>query len=621
MEASRSHPSLHELLESALLLVREVEDPALDRSELAQLVASSLHQLYRANAAAAHPAAFADAIVLASLEIDRALELVPERAGYAGVVELRDHLTATAEELRRAAAGEMEARLPSKEQPWGGARASVDVPVLLDPPRDVVVPSIPLPRVVLNPAVERSVVPEPPRIASVSELDALLQNPPQPTTKERVTRKRAAEAPRVAPFTAAQHIEALASLLVEELGMLGLVRQPREGQGWSGKARTEKRLLARVDAIVSCGAQVLPSLVRLLERRPVPDAELTWGLLFLFGSVAGDDMIDEALRLARASALSVSEVRDAVADAFALIPNVRIEARLRPWLRSSDANERAIAVHALGRRGALSADELPAVLEDELVVAREAAFAIGSVAGRLDERALETVLHHGDEIVARRALFAAVSRHHAAGLRRARRLVAGQQGTFADAALVFAVSEGREGLDLLLEDAAVSGAPAVLVALGWFGHMGAIPYLLGRLESEDDVTVAAAANALARMAGHVLDDELPRPTPEPPREDRRDAKPWRTWWRKHDRRADARVRVRFGAPWRPQTNVLELEQEHASAAHRILSHLELVARLGITAPFDPRAFVARQRIQLEGIAERANLAAAGASGWPVHMPL
>ncbi len=562
-------------------------------------------------------------MVLASLEIERATNLLPASSTDAPTLEARAQLTAAADEARHAAPTEdPELRLPSPDRGWSGARASVDAPVVLDPPRDVLVPAIPSPLASREPTTRGAVVPEPPRVGSIEELEAMLAQPAQlPRPPNRTERQRTPQQPTYASMS--RHLERLAETMVEELGVFGLQRRQLAGQSWTGKARTETRLLARIDALVSCGPQVLPRLVRKLEARPVPDAELTWGLLFLFGCLSGDDAIDEALRVARASSLEMGDVREAVADAFALVPNVRIERRLRTWLTSARSVERSAAVHALGRRGAITIDELRGVLASaEPHEVREAALAIRSASGRIDERTMDWLLHHDDGVVVERAIASAVLRHDASGARRARALVRGHRGELGGAALVFALSEGRDALEPLLESAAVSGAPVVLAALGWFGHVGAVPYLIGRLESDDPATSEAAAAALARIAGVPGDDnELPRDAAVMAPAPCLDAKRWRRWWRRHERRVDARIRYRFGAPWSVQTNVRELEHDATPKSSRFLAHLELVARSGITAPFDADAFVARQRVQLEMIHERVSAMPAGMGAWPVHLPI
>ena len=400
----------------------------------------------------------------------------------------------------------------------------------------MLVPAIPIPRLSPEPAPTGSHVIEPPRIETIEELDALLAQPPE---VPRAADRKQQPAPQAVPYDRAvsRHLERLAETMVEELGALGMQRRQLDGQTWTGKGRTERRLLARVDGILACGPHVLPRLVRKLETRPVPDAELTWGLLFLFGSIAGDDALDEAIRVARASALETPEVLEAVADAFALVPNVRIEGRLRTWLSAAREAERAVAVHALGRRGAITADEVRAVLASPaLPVVREAALAIRSASGRVDPQTMDWLLHHDDERVVQRALVSAVLRHDASGVRRARTLIRAHQAELGDAALVFALSEGRDALDALFEAAAVSGAPSVLVALGWFGHLGAVPYLIGRLESDDDMTRESAAAALVRIAGSPhAEESFPSDEPVLRSESCLNPKLWRRWWRRHER--------------------------------------------------------------------------------------
>ena len=131
--ASSSLQSLQEHLENALLLAREVEELDVDRSELAQLIASSLQQIYRARAATHDGAGFDDAMVLASLEIERAMELLPPSSIDEATRETRARLEAAADESRHPSpVHDTELRLPSPERPWTGARASVDVPVVVE---------------------------------------------------------------------------------------------------------------------------------------------------------------------------------------------------------------------------------------------------------------------------------------------------------------------------------------------------------------------------------------------------------------------------------------------------------------------------------------------------------
>ena len=53
--------------------------------------------------------------------------------------------------------------------------------------------------------------------------------------------------------------------------------------------------------------------MRLLEEHPVPDPEYTWATVFLFGSIAGDDALDQAMRIARLTPVAEPELRAALA--------------------------------------------------------------------------------------------------------------------------------------------------------------------------------------------------------------------------------------------------------------------------------------------------------------------
>ncbi|MGD5588118.1 hypothetical protein QUT57_22700, partial [Xanthomonas citri pv. citri] len=147
---------------------------------------------------------------------------------------------------------------------------------------------------------------------------------------------------------------------LEELATLGNQRRPLAGEPWAAP-RTEERLLARVDAIVACGPEVLPDLVKELEERPLPDPEMTWALLFLFGSIAGDDAADQVVRLVLSADLDAPDMALFVADALALAPSPALERPLRAWMTAAARPTlRALALTALGRRRLLTFAEAAA---------------------------------------------------------------------------------------------------------------------------------------------------------------------------------------------------------------------------------------------------------------------
>ncbi len=417
---------------------------------------------------------------------------------------------------------------------------------------------------------------------------------------------------------------------LEDLALLGTMRRPLPDQGWAGRAEAERRLLARVDAIAACGEEVLPRLVALLEERPLPDPELTWSLVFLFGSIAGSDAAEEAMRLARAATLQADGMVAALADALALAPNPALATLLGRWLSDPAPEQREVAVRALSRRGALTTAQAFAAAGDPHVpVVAAAAAALATSAGPLDPALLWKLAHHGDERVVAAALEAALVRKSDAAPRRARQLVSEGRGDHAGAALVLAVSGGAEDLDLL-RGAAAAGSAAVPEALGWFGHAAAVDDLLASLAGE---SAPAALDALQRVTAATLTDADPAPEYEKGKEPFTasegpvpepiplcaDPEAWRAWWKEHGKRVRPGTRLRFGRPWTPGDDLRELEHPLSVPRRRRLAYLELCARMPGAAPLDIEAFIARQRRELAALGDLAARTRAAPGTWPVHL--
>jgi hypothetical protein len=409
---------------------------------------------------------------------------------------------------------------------------------------------------------------------------------------------------------------------IEDLALLGSMRRPLPDQGWVGRAEPERRLLARVDAIAACGEQVLPKLVSLLERRPVPDPELTWALVFLFGSIAGDDSAEQAMTLARIAPLAEDGMLEAVADALALAPNPSLPALVLGWLSDLAPERHAVATLALSRRLALTTPQaLSAATSADPRVAGAGARALATSTGPVDPAALWKLAHHADEAVVRAALESALIRRSLVAVRRATELVKEGRPDHAGAATLLAVAGGPDTLDLLL------GAGAI-EALGWYGHPDAIEPLLERLEGD---TAASAVEALQLLTGASITDADPEPEYEEgkgpftaaegpvPAPEILSAKPqpWRDWWKGHGAAARRGARYRFGHLWSLADNLRQIEAPHAVPRTRRLAYLELCARSGSNLPFDAQAFVAAQRRQIADWS--AAIARKPSQGFPVRL--
>lgn len=650
--------SVRALLDEALVGLRAIEDPEVPLLEARSYVSASLARVYEALA--------------------HATDLVPFRSHSAAALQLaRDALStlsfrpsmdpAVLEDLRLVAQAighlsgsvsppDAPLRLPRGDK-LPPLRASVGEPQLHDPERTVLHPTIPLPELesVAPPPVDPDApaMTPPPRVESAEDLDALVAWAEQLHTdaEEEPEDEPKLPDPLAAPMLPEKHpdevaIEALfgkpppAAQVVwkrgrgwfEDLAMMSLMRRAGAGERWANLATVEQRMLARVDAILACGAWILPRLVQLLEERPIPDPELLWASIFVLGCIHGDDTRDQIERLLRAAPLEDPDLFEAASDALTFAPHRGVEGVMRRWLEQSDPARVRLAIRVLGRRRATVVDTLrPLLTSRDLLLLREVIAAIELLPGELDPVELRAGLVHDDVDVFRAAAECATARGLATGAHEARARLA--RTSISDAAaLTFAITSDERGLDLLLGAAATEPSREVYAALGWYGSIGAIPFLLGRLRAGDE----AAVIGLQRLTGASLnDEERELPTYE------KDALPfvrtnlvaprfvaalsldadrWGEWWDRYGKhRADPRVRYRFGHRWSTRDDYHELADAIASPEERRLAYLELCARTGGTLPFDAREFVARQRAQvhawqqyLEGAHER------GQGAWPVR---
>lgn len=549
-----------------------------------------------------------------SAEHERARDLV------AGALQVLNRLPAL-----RAAGFEAPRQVP------GVLRASLDEPVTLDATRGLVVALVPMPVAPEAPSPPQPEPEAPAPITSLAELEdfaaasrarlaameaesdtrpSLAPPPPPAPPDDRPGRAAAlvfgrALAPEEVLFERAR-------TCLEDLGMLGLLRRPMSGSAWRGAARTEQRLLRRVDALVACGDAAVPGLVRLLEERPLPDPELTWALVFHFLSLRGSDTLDAALRVARAALVQDDTVAASVADAFAHAPHPGLDEALRPWLTAAEPERRAVALDALARRYALFAAHWDAAVREALAAAdeavlRAAARALGRVQGEVDPALRAGLLTHPSPGVVRAAMEGCIAKGHHDGAWRALEITRDADGAFAGAARYLAIAGSYRAGAAIAADGARGGSLARLDALGWFGDAGTVDELIGALAVDDAGWSSLAAGALERITGAMLTDDAPGgidptlPWPRPAgfvpvavQEPCVDRSVWERWWAGVRGDAPAGRRLRWGRPWSPADNVTEMAMDDAAPDLRRVAWLELCARTGGSIAFDPEDWVARQ---------------------------
>jgi hypothetical protein len=658
------------LLDDALVGLTEVRDPELPVREAVLHTALALENVYGALARRTDFAAFSRGVGEAA-ESTRlalgALQAVASDDPAAGST-----LALLARALRTLTAlvappANLPLSLPDPTDRTPPLPASRDEPAPLRLPRAVLHPAILLPVQEETPAITVDIAPPGGSPVVAVNLDALLAqaaaggeaadaDPPEdePARPEATTEPKNAPVPdgdsEHESLDAALSKDAVLAIrardFFEELAMMGLMRKADPGDAWRNLRLVEQRLLARVDAIVACGERFLPALVAHLESRPVPDPELTWASLFVYGMIAGDDALDQVMRLVRSLPLDDAAMFEAVADALSFVPQSGLDERLRPWLAAAAAPasglERRLALRVLGRRGTVDVASAlrAAAAGNERDVRREGARALGRAVGSLDGQVLRPLMEDPDGEIAGAAMDAAGLHGLRSGVRWARELLSRGRPDHGDAAMYVALggeAQERGALAALTapRDAAKPGAPATgaIEAMGWFGDLTFVPYLLDALAAKE--LAAPAAAALFRLTGAALEEDTPDPDYPPERRPFAarvrpppvvgllsvDPLRWRAWWKRHGHAANPNIRHRWGGPWDLADNLWEMAEAPASTRDRTWAHRELVARTGKALPFHPEAFVARQERQLgewRAVVQRAGDREEGR--WPVHAP-
>ena len=613
-------------LDAALLELRSVKDPGVPLLEAERPLALSVAQLYQALASLHDATAFRKAVEEAVRHAEEALRPL-QRSGSTNPAVLRsaasvaDAVRTLSGPVRIPAGLAVDLPGPRKGQPV--VPALRDEPRLLELQRAVLEPAVPLPPSEQPPVVE--VDPEELPAGERPSLEALLAEATAAAAEEESPAPAPPEPAREPPADPAALERAVlgeamseeellfhrARHFFEDLGTMGLIRRPVADEPWRGRAAVERRLLARVDALVACGVGVFPRLVRRLAEAPLPDAELTWAAILLHGMVSGDDMADEVVRLVLVSDLADVPTFDAVGEALRFVPNARVEAVVRGWLGGRDRRLRRLALRALAGRGGLEAAEALVALDSEDPELRaEGVRALPLSVGALDERRLAALLRSADPATVEASVRAALIRRWPLGARAALQLVQEGRGDFARAAIYAALSATETARPVFAKARDAGRSPVLAEALGWLGDVESVDPLLEWLGAGEP----AAAMALQRLTGASLTDDVP--DPEYPRPEDRpfgrgwrppasfeiltaDPEIWSAWWSKHRALAQPAPRWRWGRAFAPEGLLWEIDAGPFGPDGRALSHLELVVRTGEALPLSVDDFVVRQERQVE----------------------
>ena len=442
---------------------------------------------------------------------------------------------------------------------------------------------------------------------------------------------------------------------IEEIGMLGIQRAPLAGDDWRSCQALERRLVASMDALAALGPTALASVEPFVMDAPAADPLRIFAAAMIGGCMEGRDALAAAERALHRFGAGDRPVAQAFVAAMKLVPNPFVPQVARGLFSSTDRACRAIGLELMVYRDWLTEADMDTLADEEdMGLLALALPALAKARSKGSGPALARALACTDLAVQEAALDAmALSAHPDA----ASAACAAARGPLGDRALVrLALVADDDDARWLLDRATSISSPLALAALGWAGSVGAVPLLLGSLESEDDEVKLAAGAALDRLLGANLVDLIevlpeaiddtsvtdPDPDAAPPRRpmvelagDPRDKPPqgsaeklevpsidparWRAYWEEHGRSLDAKKRHRRGQPYSPSVSLFELDQLPLSADDRRRLHRELAARTGKVTPFDPHDFVVVQEQSLrawESIV-RATEGVLGSYGRPI----
>jgi HEAT repeat protein len=391
---------------------------------------------------------------------------------------------------------------------------------------------------------------------------------------------------------------------IEDIATLRHHRIPDAGASWRSVARSEERLLSQLDAVLSCGEEVVRRAERSARSPEIPDPDRLFAVILILGCWETRDSVAMAVDLLRIATTGTADELSAAVDALCLAPHPGCAEALLALLADSSATVRAAAVRILAYREGLPGDDLLALFrDDDPGVLEQAALAAGDFRDPKVTRALEGCLFHPEESVVRAALRSAIRNRSRAGLEAARTYCRDGRAGFADAALFLGLAGASSDVTQIRSCLAMLEPPASGVrGAGFLGDPNLVPDLIGCLERLKDDQRREAAHALERItaAGLQVTEEVPVHDPEdlqylegtPPMEEQKtivqDPVIWRAWWSANQTRFDPGLRYRRGQRYSPDVLLDELDRGECSPAERGLIHDELAAIAGAARGEIPR---------------------------------
>jgi HEAT repeat protein len=289
---------------------------------------------------------------------------------------------------------------------------------------------------------------------------------------------------------------------VETIATLRSHRIPEPQEAWQDVSRSEKRLLSQIDAILSCGREIVLSISEMAFDPDLSDPDRVYAILMVIGCVDEEIWIRKAVDILQRAALNSPEERLAAIEAMCLIPHPRVREFLAPLLDHHESNVRAAALEILAYRGQLGDKDVMRAINDS------SPQVLTQVAANLDRletsgvgEAHERLLTHSDEQVVRSAFYLGVWQSSPRAKHRMYELCMAERGSFAEA-IVFLALLGDERDLAIIRSLIVGGTNRLaLRAAGYFGHPDLIPLLTDVLRNAEEEIANETAVALNRITG------------------------------------------------------------------------------------------------------------------------
>lgn len=377
---------------------------------------------------------------------------------------------------------------------------------------------------------------------------------------------------------------------------------------WSYRPVAERRILAAVNAVLATGGACTPTILAWWERAiESPSPWCSWAAPFVLGGIEGPDVLVAVRCGLEQLPPDAAAHGEQAAEALSVVHHPDRAALGIDLASSPHPIARGVGVDVLARVGKLTVEQLRQHLFDANLPVMTAAL---RVVGRMSATEgaplaplLERWIHFPDATVAwlaARTLMRWGNGRPYDDLRSGGRL-----GTILGmrAMELFALAGSK--LDLAVIQVLVARAartPALLGALGRFGHPGVAAFLLHHLADED--LAEHAASALVTLFGPRVEDAALLSSAA-----------WKAALVSFA--PDPDVRYRRGEPWRPSGVVMEVSCGELSRAQMEPRLDELAARARVELPVDLGAWMTDVKPVLAGLSAAADAADARwpPSGW------